>query len=84
MDELTLLRELIRDEPTDDEPARAEVWRRLLEIETPSRRRTSDSGARGGITARGPRVGLRQGVRRHRIAAAQQSTKRPIGRRKSS
>lgn len=34
MDELTLLRELVVDEPIDDEAARAEVWRRLLEGET--------------------------------------------------
>lgn len=61
MDELTLLRELIRDEPMDDEAARAEVWGRLLEAETPSRRRTAVGR---------PRAGLRQRVRRHRIAAA--------------
>ena len=38
MDELALLRELVADEPMDDEAARAEVWRRLLESETPTDR----------------------------------------------
>ena len=39
MDELTLLRQLVVDEPMADEAARAEVWRRLHEGQTLGRRR---------------------------------------------
>ena len=39
MDELTLLRQLVVDEPMADESARAEVWRRLHEGQTLGRRR---------------------------------------------
>ena len=39
MDELTLLRQFVVDEPMADEAARAEVWRRLHEGQTRGRRR---------------------------------------------
>ena len=38
MDELTLLRQFVVDEPMADEAARAEVWRRLHEGQTLGRR----------------------------------------------
>jgi TolB protein len=41
MDELALLRQLVADEPMDDEGARAEVWRRLREGETSPRHPTT-------------------------------------------
>ena len=46
VDELTLLRELA-GEPMDDEAARAEVWRRLLEGETPIDREPAARRGRG-------------------------------------
>jgi Tol biopolymer transport system component len=66
VDELTLLRELVVDEPMDNEIARDEVWRRLLSGET-QRRATAGRALEESVEReQAPRPGVR--ARRRRLA----------------